>query len=244
MKPFQNIVAIILALAFIMILFITSFQYAMYGNFSWYERAYDRHNVLPEVDMTMEDLMYVTHEMMEYLVGRRPELSVITHVDGEYQDFFGEQDRRHMLDVKYLFLGGLVVRTISIIIVVVCVLILLITKADLKKLLPRAYQIGLGINVVLFGAFAIASAIDFNWVFIEFHHIFFDNDYWLFDPRYSYMIRVLPEAFFFDMVVRIGVIFVVVILLFLVISVILQRMWRRNENKQEPPTFKSYYNNL
>lgn len=227
MKITQNVVGVILALTFITTLFITSFQYAMYGNFNWYERAYERHNVLPEVDMTMEDLMFVTHEMMEYLVGRRPELSVMTHVDGQYQDFFGEQDRRHMLDVKYLFLGGLTIRTVSIILGVMCLIFLLFTKADLKRLLPKVYQIGVGITVVLFGAFGIASAIDFNWVFIEFHHIFFDNDYWLFDPRYSYMIRVLPEAFFFDMVVRIGVIFAVSVLLFLVASIVIQRIIKK-----------------
>lgn len=227
MKITQNVVGVILALTFITTLFITSFQYAMYGNFNWYERAYERHNVLPEVDMTMEDLMFVTHEMMEYLVGRRPELSVMTHVDGQYQDFFGEQDRRHMLDVKYLFLGGLTIRTVNMILGVMCLIFLLFTKADLKRLLPKVYQIGVGITVVLFGAFGIASAIDFNWVFIEFHHIFFDNDYWLFDPRYSYMIRVLPEAFFFDMVVRIGVIFAVSVLLFLVASIVIQRIIKK-----------------
>ena len=37
-----------------------------------------------------------------------------------------------------------------------------------------------------------------------FHEIFFDNDLWIFDPAEDYMIRMLPEGFFFDFVIRIG----------------------------------------
>ncbi len=37
-----------------------------------------------------------------------------------------------------------------------------------------------------------------NWeqVFVTFHHLFFDNDYWLFDPRYDPVITILPDKFF------------------------------------------------
>ena len=37
---------------------------------------------------------------------------------------------------------------------------------------------------------------------------FFTNDLWLFDPETDYMIRMLPEGFFYDMVMRIGACFV------------------------------------
>ena len=35
---------------------------------------------------------------------------------------------------------------------------------------------------------------NFNKVFVIFHEIFFTNDLWLFDARYDYMIRMLPEG--------------------------------------------------
>lgn len=41
---------------------------------------------------------------------------------------------------------------------------------------------------------------------------FFTNDLWLFDPATDYMIRMLPEGFFADMVLRIALTFVVLLL--------------------------------
>ena len=63
-------------------------------------------NVTDSLDMTIEDVMEVTEYMMDYLIGREEVLSIETNVDGETQDFFNEQDRLHMEDVKNLFLGG------------------------------------------------------------------------------------------------------------------------------------------
>lgn len=39
-------------------------------------------------------------------------------------------------------------------------------------------------------------AISFDKTFILFHKLFFDNDYWMFDPYLDPVINILPEAFF------------------------------------------------
>ena len=219
MKKIQWAAGIILAFAVMAALLITSFEIAMYADFGVYEREYEKYDVLSDLDMTMEDTMYVTHEMMAYLRGDRDTLSVITTVEGKEQDFFNEQDRFHMAEVRDLFLGGLNLRIGAAAVAVVCLIFLLLSKADLRRMLSRSYQISLavvGAAVLLLG---IAVAIDFNAVFVEFHHIFFDNDLWLFDPAEDYMIRMLPEGLFADMVIRIGAIFVTSLLILLVISI-------------------------
>ena len=168
----------------------------------------------------MEDVMYVTHEMMDYLRGNGDTLSVTTTVEGKEQDFFNEQDRFHMAEVRDLFIGGLNIRIGACVIGVLCVLFLVLTRADLKKVISRGYQIALaaaGAAVLLLG---VACMIDFNAVFVQFNHIFFDNDLWIFDPAEDYMIRMLPEGLFFDMVIRIGGIFVGFLLLCLILSLI------------------------
>lgn len=219
MKKIQWAAGIILAFAVMAALLITSFEIAMYADFGVYEKEYEKYDVLSDLDMTMEDTMYVTHEMMAYLRGDRDTLSVITTVEGKEQDFFNEQDRFHMAEVRDLFLGGLNLRIGAAAVAVVCLIFLLLSKADLRRMLSRSYQISLavvGAAVLLLG---IAVAIDFNAVFVEFHHIFFDNDLWLFDPAEDYMIRMLPEGLFADMVIRIGAIFVTSLLILLVISI-------------------------
>ena len=220
MKKLHWCAGIILGFSVIAALLITSFEIAMYADFDVYRQEYEKYDVLSDLDMTMDDVMYVTHEMMDYLRGEGDTLSVVTTVEGQEQDFFNEQDRFHMGEVRELFIGGLNIRFGACVAAVLCVLFLVITRADIKKVVPRSYWIALGVSgaaVILIG---IAAVVDFNAVFVQFHHIFFDNDLWIFDPAEDYMIRMLPEGLFYDMVMRIGAIFVVSLVVLLVLSFI------------------------
>ncbi len=227
MKKLQWAAGLLLSFSVITILLISSFEIAMYADFSVYQKEYEKYDVLDELDMDMEDVMYVTEEMMAYLRGDRNTLSVVTTVEGKEQDFFNEQDRFHMEEVRALFIGGLNIRTGAVIVSLICLVFLIASKARLKKILARSYQIALGITgaaVLFIGAAAI---IDFNAVFVQFHHIFFDNDLWLFDPAEDYMIRMLPEGLFADMVLRIGVLFIAGLLILLIISIAAGRFQKK-----------------
>lgn len=211
---------LILGFALIAALLITSFEIAMYADFDVYRQEYEKYDVLSDLDMTMDDAMDVTRQMMAYLRGEGDTLSVITTVDGREQDFFNEQDRFHMGEVRDLFIGGLNIRTGALVIAVLCILLLILTKADLKKTVPASYQAALAVTAAALLFLGLACAVDFNTVFVKFHHIFFDNDLWIFDPAEDYMIRMLPEGLFFDMVVRIGCIFAGLLAVFLILSFI------------------------
>ncbi len=227
MKKLQWAAGLLLSFSVIAILLISSFEIVMYADFSVYQKEYEKYDVLDELDMDMEDVMHVTEEMMAYLRGDRDTLSVVTTVEGKEQDFFNKQDRFHMGEVRDLFIGGLNIRTGAVIVSLICLVFLIASKARLKKILARSYQIALGITgaaVLFIGAAAI---IDFNAVFVQFHHIFFDNDLWLFDPAEDYMIRMLPEGLFADMVLRIGVLFIAGLLILLIISIAAGRFQKK-----------------
>ena len=210
MKQTQKISAVIMMFLLIGVLLLTSFQVAIYGDsqYRFYEREYKKYQVADSLNMTMDNIMDVTDQMMAYLIGNKAELSVITDVDGETQDFFNEQDRFHMGEVKELFLGGLKIRNIMLVAVLLILILLAARKADLIKLLPRAYFVTLGITGVITVVLGGLFASDFDKYFRIFHEIFFDNDQWMFDPATDYMIRMLPEGFFYDFVFRIGGFFV------------------------------------
>lgn len=220
MKKLQWAAGVILGFSIIAALLITSFEIAMYADFDVYQREYEKYDVLSDLDMTMEDVMYVTHEMMDYLRGEGDTLSVMTTVEGKEQDFFNEQDRFHMAEVRTLFIGGLNIRLGACILAVLCLVFLIGTKADIRRIIPRGYQISLLVTGAAVLVLGIACVVDFNAVFVQFHHIFFDNDLWIFDPAEDYMIRMLPEGLFYDMVVRIGTIFVVCLIALLILSFI------------------------
>ena len=74
-------------------------------------------------------------------------------------------------------------------------------------------------------------ASDFTKYFTIFHEIFFTNDLWLFDPATDYMIRMLPEGFFYDMVMRIGAIFTGLLLLLAAVFLIWRHAVRKMDKK-------------
>jgi len=225
LKVIDKFLAIFVMFVFIIALLLTSFQIAIYGDpeYKFYEKEYAKYNVTASLNMTMEDVMIVTDYMMDYLIGKEAELSIVTEVDGKTQDFFNEQDRLHMWDVQNLFIGGLRLRTGLLVIVVISIVILGLRKANLKELLPKAYTIAFLVFLGILAFLGLAFTMDFTKCFTIFHEIFFTNDLWLFDARYDYMIRMLPEGFFADMVLRILLFF----LAFLGGTFIIMQAWKR-----------------
>lgn len=231
MKIVHRIAGIIVGLAFIIVLLITSFEIGIYSDFDWYEKEYEKYNVLTDLEMEMEDVMDVTREMMSYLRGDRENLEVDTVVDGEEREFFNDREKAHMVDVQRLFLGGLDLQLAASVIAITALLILAFSKAEWKKILPQSFLIGLGSFIVLAGELGAMIAKDFNKYFILFHEIFFDNDLWILDPDTDLMIRMLPEGFFFDMVIRIGSIFVALLIASAGISVF--ALWRQGSARKQ-----------
>ena len=151
------------AVSLILILLLSAFEIAAYSDFGFYQKEYEKYEIQETLPMEMDDIMDVTEKMMSYLRGDREELSVMTTIDGERQDFFNEQDRFHMAEVRDLFLGGLNLRIGAAAVAVVCLIFLLLSKADLRRMLSRSYQISLavvGAAVLLLGiAVAVTGQI-------------------------------------------------------------------------------------
>ncbi len=197
-------------------LLLTAFQVAIYGDadYGFYEKEYKTYGVANILDMTDADIMKVTEHMMDYLIGKEDKLSIDVMVDGEYQDFFNEQDRLHLADVKNLFLGGLLLRNVCMITSFFLLLFAaLVRKRWDQEGLPmgKEYLWGHLRALLVMALFALVVAIgcmvNFDASFRIFHRIFFTNNLWIFDPRSDYMINMLPEGFFFDFVVRIARLF-------------------------------------
>ena len=58
--------------------------------------------------------------------------------------------------------------------------------------------------------------VDFSKAFVIFHNIFFDNSYWIFDPRTDPIINALPEMVF--------MIYALIIIMFLLVEAILFKL--------------------
>ena len=230
MKILQRTLASIISITAIVILLITAFEIGAYSDYGWYEKAYEKYDVLDDLEMKMPDVMHVTEEMMAYLRGNREDLVVDTIVKGEEQEFFNDREKAHMVDVRNLFVGGLWIRRIALVLFLLSVVVMIKTKVEWKRLLPKSFLIGLGVFIGITPGAGFLFMSDFNKYFTIFHEIFFDNDLWLLDPRTDLLIRMLPEGFFLDMVVRIGVIFLILLLVGVVISIVTLYVQRNKNN--------------
>lgn len=216
MKIIHYSLGILYTFCLMIVLLITSVEAVTYWTPGYYEKEYAKYNVTADVDMTMGDLLNVTHEMMAYLRGDRDDLHVMTTVAGEQREFFNAREIAHMEDVRGLFLAAINLRRICIAIAAVCVLVLFILKSDIKKILPKSVCIGTGVFFAVICLLAGIVSTDFNKYFILFHHIFFHNDLWLLDPATDLLINIVPEPFFVDTAARIAVTFgISVLILFL-----------------------------
>ena len=90
---------IIFSLCLMITLLITSVEAVVYWTPGYFEKEYAKYNVTEAVDMTMEDLLDVTDQMMAYLRGKRADLHVDTTMGGVSREFFNEREIAHMEDV-------------------------------------------------------------------------------------------------------------------------------------------------
>lgn len=232
MKLLHRIFAFLAAFSMILVLLVTAAEAAIYIDFNFYQKEYEKYQVLNELDMEMEDVMDVTHEMMSYLHGKRDDLIVKTTVAGVEQEFFNDREKAHMIDVKGLFTAAIVIRYAALILLAISIWILVALKTNWKKLIAKFYMIGVTVLLLMLGGLGYLFTKDFNKYFVKFHEIFFNNDLWILDPETELMIRMLPEGFFADFATRIGIFAGVTIVFFLVISVIVYMIAKRKEEDE------------
>ena len=108
------LLGLICAFSLMIVFLITSVEAVAYWTPHYYENEYTRYQVADDVHMEMDDLLYVTDEMMAYLRGSRDDLNIDTVVDGTPREFFNAREKAHMADVRNLFLGGLALRRLCL----------------------------------------------------------------------------------------------------------------------------------
>lgn len=232
MKLLHNVLGILCGFALMIILLITSIEAVTYWTPGYYEKEYAKYGVLNDVHMKMDDLLDVTDEMMAYLRGSREDLHVPTIVDGQPREFFNDREIAHMEDVRGLFLGGLALRRISLGLIVACVILLLLLKADIRRVLPKMICIGSALFFAVLAVLAGIISMDFNQYFIMFHHIFFNNDLWMLNPDTDLLINIVPEPFFMDTAARIAMTYGVSVLTVFAICFIILYYYRKKQEKQ------------
>ena len=208
-------IPLIFSLLLLACILLTSVEAVVYWTPSWFEKEYDKYMVLEDVrgEMSMDSALQVTNEMMKYLRGHRKNLVVYTTLDGKRQEFFSTREKQHLADCQVLFMKGFRIRNGC---GVLCVGIFLMLGWRSWKEHNREKFAGFlrkvaRVNLILLGVILVVALLvarNFDQYFVLFHHMFFNNNLWLLDPKVDNLINLLPEGFFSDTVERIMLIFI------------------------------------
>lgn len=199
----HNIAAFICGLCLLLILLITATQALCYWIPGWWRNEYAKYDTPSNVrgEMSLDDAVHVTEDMLDYCIGRLDTLDdSMATIDGVKRPFFTEREKSHLADCRGLFLGAIKVRVIACLLLIAFVIYIYIHNGKEKApvLLARGWLRSLGLVFVLAVIVAILCVIDFTWVFTVFHHIFFDNDLWILYPDKDNLINIMQEDVFSD----------------------------------------------
>jgi len=195
-----KILSVICGLMLILSLFITSIFTECF-NSNLYETLYKGLNRAEEIGISLDDLMMVNANLLDYIQDKRKTLDMTAEINGQVREVFNDKEKEHMIDVKQLYLDGKQVRDILLYASLVLIAVMFIIR---KKMAIRMVASGylsasyiFLVVIILIGAYAL---LQFNQFWIQFHQLLFTNDLWLLDPKTDIIIQMVPSEFFFALI--------------------------------------------
>lgn len=215
MKRINKILGVIAVLGILVGCLFGSIEYHGF-NKNYYEMKYTELNTAEHIGMSNEALFDATFTLLDYLKDERDDILCVHEVKGKEREIFDERETLHMVDVKNLYINvkNVCFTIVGVGIVALLCMIYLVksNKCTLETMLldlkDGFRQVVLAFIIVISGLLFYAL-VDFNRFWTMFHQIFFDNDLWLLDPRVSIMINMFPEEFWFGMVIRMALTFII-----------------------------------
>ena len=195
--------AFICGLCLLLILLITATQAVCYWIPDWWRNEYAKYDTPSNVrgEMSLDDAVHVTEDMLDYCIGRLDTLdNSEATIDGVTAPFFTDREKSHLADCRELFLKGIRARVIAILLLAALIIYIYVHngKQGTASLLASGYLKSLGFVAVLSAIIAVLCVIDFTKVFTVFHLIFFDNDLWILYPDQDNLINIMQEEVFSD----------------------------------------------
>ena len=192
--------------------------------FTW---QYERLDVSETIQVEHDELMRVTTELLDYMRGRRESLEdIYAVVAGQERRFFSDIEIRHMIDVLDLYNIAFMIRNIAFFVMVGLMLGMVLLRYNVLHVICRCCREVQTGFLILSGIVVGLIAINFGRAFNIFHYIFFDNDYWILDPRVDLLINMVPIYFFIHISIFIGLLLLLASLAVIIVSTIYLRRTR------------------
>ena len=140
----------------------------------------------------------VAQMVTSFLLGETTEFQhIFTAGNGLTYSCFNAREQAHMADCAVLFALCRTVLTMSLAVLVCMLMAAYLQRKRLQMVLVAFLSTMLAFALCAAGIAAWAL-IDFEGIFILFHHISFANDLWLLNPATDLLIRLMPTSFFME----------------------------------------------
>ncbi len=197
--------------AIVLPLFLILFNTSYITNSEWlYDYGWWRNDIANRTGLPVDQLNRGADQIKEYFGNDTELLDLLVDYNGKDVSLYKEREVLHMVDVKALMQSVFsITRWSGLTLLLLLAVGLIVLKQEVFPMLLRSLKwsaIGTGAFLVIFGG---TAAIDFDWLFTQFHFLSFANDLWLLDPRNDYLIIMFPMQFFFEATMFIGLLTVV-----------------------------------
>jgi len=166
-----------------------------------YEYGFDRYGVSENIGIDREQLGNVAKRLVDYFNFRVETPQMMVVIEGEeeiplFQEDAQNRELTHLADVRRLFQFNHRVQLASLAYIIIYVLLFLLWRKGRWQDLAKGVRRGCALTLAIIAVLGIASIlIDFEQLFIQFHHVAFDNPWWM---SSGYLPKLFPEQFWQD----------------------------------------------
>lgn len=164
-----------------------------------YDYGFDKYNISEATGISDAQLKIAARDLRHYFNSGEESAQIQVIKDGQSFDLFNQRELLHLKDVKEIIQMFYLIQWITLAYIMVFIVGgFVIQKRSFITRLSKGLLLGAVSTLALFAFMGIWALIDFDSIFLAFHHISFSNDLWLLDPSRDYLIMLFPEEFFMD----------------------------------------------
>ena len=172
----------------------------------WYRDGFQKNGVSERTGISPQELDRSAGQISRYLLLQADNVDIPVTIRGQVRALFNDRELKHMVDVRNLLARFYTLQVAAAGYAVVYLLASrLWHRGDYWQALGRKLRWGGGLTIGLFAAFGALSMVDFDELFLRFHLVSFNNDFWMLDPTRDNLVMMFPQDFWYDSTIRLSV---------------------------------------
>lgn len=198
MKFIDAVTKLVFILCFPVLIFSVSITGAV--NSPWlYQYGFNKYGVSQTTGIPSTELDKASNGIIRYFNNSEESFNISVIKNGKPFELFNQGEVIHLKDVKgliwlvYWILLGTLIYVLAYVI-----FHFRWRKGEYRDRLTWRVVGGSGLTLALMFVFGIATAVNFDLLFYEFHLLSYTNNFWQLDPMKDYLIMLFPQGFWFD----------------------------------------------